>query len=43
MNDELMLIAYWLLLCGPAALGAWALWWDYRGGITRRSDEGPPD
>lgn len=30
MYDELWVIMYWLFLCGPAALGAWALWWEYR-------------
>lgn len=30
MCDELMVVVYWLLLCGPAALGSWALWWEYR-------------
>ncbi len=30
MSEDLLEVAYWLLLCGPAALGVAALWWDSR-------------
>lgn len=30
MDENLLIIMYWLLLCGPAVLGLWALWWESR-------------
>jgi hypothetical protein len=32
MYDELLAVVYWLLLCGPAGLGVWTLWWEYQSG-----------
>lgn len=29
-GDAVMEIVLWLLLCGPAMMGAAALWWEYR-------------
>lgn len=33
MYDDLMVVVYWLLVCGPAGLGVSILWWEHcRGG-----------
>ena len=31
MYEDFMLVLYWILLCGPAALGVWGLWRDRQG------------
>jgi hypothetical protein len=30
MHDDLLVVGYWILLCGPAALGVWVLWREQR-------------